>query len=192
MENLIVDDNTSHCLNYESSGAAGAATSSAVFLHIISKSPFFVVLHDDADGAQILPLSVGILLDLRDFQDHQEHFASPLNLRVSKPRVVVLTVYFINPVLVFELFTNLRMCSYARHLGTFRRRASQAFAPCVRSSLKPRDNFGTHVRPERGETGARECRLKVVLEDGQHGGGEPLEHWVRVHAQLYEGWKTTY
>ena len=62
----------------------------------------FVVLDDDAEGAQILPLSVGILLDLRDFQDHPEHFASPLNLRVSiKPRVVVLTVYFINPVLAF-------------------------------------------------------------------------------------------
>ena len=58
--------------------------------------------------------------------------------------------------------------------------------------MKARDTFGTRVRPERGETGARECRLKVVLEDGQHGGGEPLEHWVRVHPQLYEGWKTCF
>ena len=30
------------------------------------------------------------------------------------------------------------MCSYARHLGTFRRKASQASAPCTRISLKAR------------------------------------------------------
>ena len=142
MENLIVDNNASHRLNYESSRAAGAATSSAVLLHTISKSSFFLVLDDDAEGAQILPLSVDILLDLRDFQDHQEHFASPLNGRVSKPGEDVLTCTLVILFLLFELFTNLRMCSYVRHLGTFRRRASQASAPCVRrSSSQARDKF---------------------------------------------------
>ena len=69
-----------------------------MLLHIISKQSFLVVLEDDdvaaADddddnGSQIKPLSVDILLDLRDFQDHQEHFANPLNRTIFMPRVVV-------------------------------------------------------------------------------------------------------
>ena len=84
MENLIVDNNASHRLNYESPRAAGAATSSAVLLHFhnFKKVPPLLFDYDDGD-AQTLPLSVDILLGLRDYQDHQEHFASPLNLRIK-------------------------------------------------------------------------------------------------------------
>ena len=70
-----------------------------MLLHIISKQSFLVVLEDDdvaaADdddddnGSQIKPLSVDILLDLRDFQDHQAHFANPLDRTIFMPRLVV-------------------------------------------------------------------------------------------------------
>ena len=64
--------------------------------------------------------------------------------------------------LLVELFTNLRMCSYARHLGTSQRRASRAFAPCVRNSLKPRDNFGTDIRRSAGLSAEKQAPESVV------------------------------
>ena len=67
------------------------------------------------------------------------------------------------------MFTNQRMCSYARNLGTFQRKASRASAPYTRISLTARDREWWQQRGWAQTWVLRSRRQRVSSQGGSWG-----------------------